>query len=170
MTRLHPGELPTNTPIPVADNSPSWWPWSSSNKEKADDSAYRAAVLHSQNPPLASNEGTAAYYAQQSGENAKYYPLPLAERMKAQEFAARLRAAERAHEEEQANKSERVNTRGGAADLLVQRMEKAYADRPEGTEGRKWKVQNKHKLRRQAEAAEAEAEAKEKEGEFVPDA
>jgi len=91
--------------------------------------------------------------------------------MKAQEFAARLRAAERAHEEELANKSERVNTRGGAADLLVQRMEKAYADRPEGTVERKWKVQNKHKLRKQAEAAEAEAAAKEQQqGEFVPDA
>jgi hypothetical protein len=94
-------------------------------------------------------------YAEEADENAKYYPLPLNERMEAAQFAARLRAAERAYESEQA--ARRADPAGSATgtEMLARRMEKAYENRPEGSQDKKIRVANKNKIRKDAAAAEA---------------
>lgn len=153
------GELPTNTPITTSENRFSWW---SSDSETAEEKAYRQAVLDSSKPhvPKAVPE--------QVDENAKFYPLPMNERIQAAEFAARLRAAEKAHEAEQASKQSGLQNTGSASELFAKRMERAYANRSEDKEDKKFKVANKHKLRKEAEATEtarldAEKEEEEKE-------
>lgn len=145
------GELPTNTPIPKASSSPSWWPWSDDAKKASEAAAYRAAVLDSQS----STPNTEASYLAENDENAKFYPLPLAERMEAAQFAARMRAAERAHESEEAARQEGSHT---ATEMLARRMERAYEGRAEGVQDKKIRVANKNKIRKDAAAAESHGE------------
>lgn len=83
----------------------------------------------------------------------------MSERMQAAEFAARLRAAEKAHEAEQAAKKSGLQPTNSAGDLLAKRMERAYANRPEGAIDKKVKVANKHKLKKEADAEAARAQA-----------
>lgn len=96
-------------------------------------------------------------------ENAKYYPLPISERVQAAEFAARLRAAEKAHEAEQNSKKNGFQATTSATDLLQKRMERAYANRSEDKVDKVVKVANKHKLKKAAddEAAKFKEEVQE---------
>lgn len=104
----------------------------------------------------ATTSSTDNAYTTATDENAKFYPLPLSERMEAAQFAARMRAAERAHENEEAARQEGSQT---ASEMLARRMERAYESRPEGSSDKKIRVANKNKIRKDAAAAEAHGDS-----------
>lgn len=122
-------------------NAPSWWPWKGENSKSAtEDAIYRAAVMQSQQTAVSGPHD----------DNA----IPLSERIKAAEFAARLRAAERAHEDEQRIRREAgIQARTSAGQAFKERLEKA-AESSSGTKERVWKVSNKNKLKKMAEEEE----------------
>lgn len=94
-------------------------------------------------------------------ETAQHYPLPVSERMRVSDFAARLRNAERAQAEEDEAKKDRrdgIQTVSDAGDFLQRRMERALEDRAAGKERKNVRVQNKKKLRKDREAEDAAAD------------
>lgn len=138
------GELPTDTPIQKVSNAPAWWPWKGENSKSAtEDAIYRAAVMQSQQQPSSDSHDDST--------------LPLSERIKAAEFAARLRAAERAHEDEQRIRREAgIQARTSAGQAFKERLEKA-AEGNTGAKERVWKVSNKNKLKKMAEEEERQS-------------
>lgn len=137
------GELPTDTPIQKVSNAPAWWPWKGEKKSATEDAIYRAAVMQSQQQPSSDSHDDST--------------LPLSERIKAAEFAARLRAAERAHEDEQRIRREAgIQARTSAGQAFKERLEKA-AEGNTGAKERVWKVSNKNKLKKMAEEEERQS-------------